>query len=106
MTPSSVTVIATAQSQVVEEQVFFSFTALCNASGANDSQLRALVAEGLLEPSGDGPADWQFNGPSLLRTRSALRLMRELELNLHAAAIVMDLLAEIEQLKSRTGSYK
>ncbi len=106
MTPSSVNVIATAQSQVVEEQVFFTFTALCNASGADDSQLRELVAEGLLEPSGDGPANWQFSGPSLPRTRNALRLMRELELNLHATAIVMDLLAEIDLLQSRTRAYK
>lgn len=106
MTPSSVTVIATAQSQVVEEQVFFTFTALCKATGADDGQLRALVAEGLLEPIGDGPEDWQFNGPSLLRVRNALRLTRELQLNLHAAAIVMDLLAEIELLKARTRPYQ
>jgi chaperone modulatory protein CbpM len=93
--------VTTAESLVVEEHVVFSFTALCRASGADDSQVHALVAEGLLHPTGKGPEDWQFSGSSLPQTRRALRLARELELSLHAAAIVMDLLAQIDALKLR-----
>ena len=93
--------LTTAASLVVEEHVVFSFTALCRASGADNSQVQALVAEGLLQPTGNGPEDWQFGGASLPQTRSALRLARELALSLHGAAIVMDLLAEIEVLKLR-----
>lgn len=93
--------VTTAASLVVEEHVVFTFTALCRASGADVAQVQALVAEGLLSPTGSGPDDWQFSGPSLLRARSTLRLARELDLNLHGAAIVMSLLAEIEALKAR-----
>ena len=93
--------VTTACSQVVDEHVVFTFTALCRASGADFTQVQALVAEGLLSPTGSGPQDWQFSGPSLPQTRAALRLARELELSLHGAAIVMDLLAEIEVLKAR-----
>jgi chaperone modulatory protein CbpM len=101
MTPASFTHVPATDSQVVEEQVVFSFTALCRASGADHSDVLALVTEGLLQPSGSGPDDWQFNGLSLRSARSALRMARELELSLHAAAIVMELLAEIEVLKAR-----
>ena len=86
---------------VVEEHVVFNFTALCRASGANDIQLQALVDEGLLQPSGSGPQDWQFSGESLLQTRRVLRLAHELDLSLHGTAIVMALLAQIEALKLR-----
>ncbi len=86
---------------VVEEHVVFTFTALCRASGADAAQLQALVDEGLLHPTGRGPEDWQFGGNSLARARKALRLAYELELGLSGAAIVMDLLAEIEILQAR-----
>ena len=86
---------------VVEEHVVFTFTALCRASGADAAQLQALVGEGLLEPAGHGPDDWQFNGNALPRALTALRLARDLELGLSGVAIVMDLLAEIETLRSR-----
>jgi hypothetical protein len=88
-------------SLIVEEHVVFTFTTLCRASGADEAQLHALVAEGLLHPTGIGPKDWQFGGPSLPQTRSALRLARELDLSLHATAIVMNLLAELAALKAR-----
>ncbi len=97
----SVTTLTTVRSLVVDEHVVFSFAALCQATGAAGTQVQALVAEGLLLPTGTGPQDWQFTGPSLLRARNALRLAHELELSLHGAAIVMDLLAEIERLKGR-----
>ena len=86
---------------VVEEHVAFTFTALCRASGADAAQIQALVEEGLLHPAGRGPDDWQFGGHSLASARKALRLAHDLDLGLSGAAIVMDLLAEIESLRSR-----
>ena len=39
--------------------------------------------------------------PSLRRVRAALRLTRDMELNAAATALVLDLLDEIEALRSR-----
>jgi chaperone modulatory protein CbpM len=86
---------------VVDDQVAFNFTALCRASGADEAQLLALVEEGLLQPNGRSRDDWQFSGQALPRARQALRLARDLGLGLSGAAIVMDLLAEIESLQAR-----
>ncbi len=86
---------------VVEEHMVFTFAALCRASGANPDQLAALVHEGLLEPTGDGLEGWRFSGQSLPQARTALRLARELGIGLEGAAVVMDLLAEIETLRAR-----
>jgi chaperone modulatory protein CbpM len=89
------------QGVVVEEHVVFSLPELCRASGASREDVRELVLEGLLQPAGKVPDDWRFDGLALHRARTALRLSRELELSWSAAAIVMDLLAEIENLQAR-----
>jgi chaperone modulatory protein CbpM len=86
---------------VVEQQVSFTLAALCHASGAQREQIQALVAEGLLKPTGQGQEMWRFSGEALPRTRKALRLSRDLELDLSAVVLVVDLLAEIEYLRSR-----
>ena len=93
--------ILIAEAVVVEEHVSFTLSALCRARGADLEQVQALVGEGLLQPTGPTPEDWQFNGDALPQTRRALRLARDFELDMGAVALVMDLLAEIDRLRAR-----
>jgi chaperone modulatory protein CbpM len=86
---------------VVEEELQFTLVELCRACHARHEQLIALVDEGVLQPRGDVPQEWQFSGPALRRARAALRLTRDLELNAAGAALVLDLLDEIETLRAR-----
>ncbi len=87
---------------VVEEELRFTLVELSRACRVDAAQLIMLVEEGVLEPQqGDGPEAWQFGGPSLQRARAASRLARDLELGVAGTALVLDLLDEIEQLKSR-----
>ncbi|MDL2337604.1 MAG: chaperone modulator CbpM [Pseudomonadota bacterium] len=86
---------------VVEDTVCFTLDALCQACHADRVQLTALVDEGVLEPGGNGPDDWQFSGTSLRRARAALRLLQDLELGVVGTALVLDLLDEIDALKAR-----
>ncbi len=60
-----------------------------------------LVDEGILEPTGDDIAHWRFSGPCLHRAHTTMRLQRDLEINLAGAALVLDLMDEIETLRSR-----
>ena len=68
----------------------------------------ALVQEGVLEPvlkrRSPRADDWRFAGESLKRAARALRLQRELEIDITALGLVLDLLEEIETLRSRIGS--
>lgn len=93
--------LVTAEAVVVEEQLSFTVAALCQASGASPELVQALVDEGLLEPSGQGPHDWRFGGDALAQARRSLRLLRDLELSVSGVALVMDLLAEIDRLRSQ-----
>jgi chaperone modulatory protein CbpM len=94
-------VVLTTASVVVEEQVSFTLSALCKASGAEQALVHGLVGEGLLQPTGQSTEDWRFSGDALPQTRKALRLTRDFELDLAAVSLVMALLAEIDRLRSR-----
>ncbi|MBS1177819.1 MAG: transcriptional regulator, MerR family [Proteobacteria bacterium] len=96
MKQSSLTVL---QCQVVEEDVQMSLAELCRACGTERELVVQLVEHGVVEPQGAGPQAWVFAGTSLQRTRVALRLLRDLELNLPGAALAVDLLDEITRLQ-------
>ena len=93
-------IVRTAAAVVVEEQVSFTLSALCQASGAEQALVQGLVGEGLLQPAGQGPDDWRFGGDALPQARKALRLARDFELDLAALGLVMALLAEIDRLRA------
>jgi chaperone modulatory protein CbpM len=88
--------------QVVEEDVPMSLAELCRACNAERELVLQLVEHGVIEPDpaqGAGPQAWVFAGTSLQRTRVALRLLHDLELNLQGAALAVDLLDEIARLQ-------
>ncbi len=86
---------------VVEEEIVFTFTELCRASRSDEAHVLALISEGVLDPVGSGPHDWVFEGPALRTVRTALRLATDLDLGIAGAAIVLDLMAQVEALRSR-----
>ena len=89
------------RAEVVEEVVEFTLVELSQACNATPAQVAALVAEGVLEPVGQTGEDWRFAGSTLRRARLALRLVRDLELNPPAVALVLDMLDEIHSLRAR-----
>jgi chaperone modulatory protein CbpM len=86
---------------ILEEQTGLTLDDLCIACAVRDEQIIALVDVGVLEPQGREPAHWRFGGASLQRARMALRLQRDLEIDVAGAALALQLLEEIDALKSR-----
>ena len=86
---------------LVEDDVQFTLAELSRACRTESEQLIVLVHEGVLTPHGNSPQDWRFAGATLRRARAALRLTRDLELNASGTALVLDLLDEIDALRSR-----
>ena len=60
-----------------------------------------LVEEGIVEPRGRDPARWRFQGVSVRRVRCAVRLERDLGVNVAGAALALDLLDELQLLRAR-----
>ena len=73
-----------------------SFAAAC---GADVEFVRALVDEGLVQPVEQQPG-WRFSGEALARVRRIRRLQRDFEANLQSVAVMLDLIDEIERLRS------
>jgi len=74
---------------------------LCQACRVDQSVIMALVEEGIVEPIAGGPRSYRFSGTTLPRVVRALRLQRDLELNLAGVAFALDLINEIESLRKR-----
>jgi chaperone modulatory protein CbpM len=88
------------QSVIVETELHFSLPELGRACDADITLIVALVHEGVLTAQGEEPAQWRFSGADLPRARTALRVMRDLELNAAGVALMLDLMGEIQALRA------
>lgn len=86
---------------LLDERTELSLTELTQACSGSAEWVVELVAEGVLEPTGQEQAQWRFSGTSLLRARVAMRLQQDLEINLAGVALALDLMAEIETMRER-----
>lgn len=87
--------------EVLEEEVELTLAELCHACHLPSERVRELVDEGIVEPRGQEPARWRFQGISVRRIRCALRLEHDLGVNIAGAALAMDLMDELKQLRER-----
>ena len=60
-----------------------------------------LVEEGVLAPIGREQRAWRFTGSQVRRASIALRLQRDLGVNLAGVALALDLLDELNGLRAR-----
>jgi len=86
---------------VLDEQTVLTVTELIRVCGISREDLERMVGEGMLHPLGSRPEQWRFTGIEVRRTRRALRLQRDLELNLAGAALALELIDEVERLRRR-----
>jgi chaperone modulatory protein CbpM len=84
---------------VIDERVELTTGDLCHACATSTEWIVELVHEGVLEVEGEDVDAWRFSGSTLARAIRARRLQRELDLNLHGVALVLELMDEIENLR-------
>ena len=86
---------------LLEEQGQLTLADICRACTTHAESIIELVEEGVITPVGGEPRRWRFSGLHLRRVRVALRLQNDLGVNLAGAALVLQLLEEIEELRAR-----
>lgn len=91
---------------LLEEQLELTLAELCNACSQHAEWVIQLVDEGVLEPVGSEQREWRFSVISLQRAQTAIRLQRDLGVNLAGVALALDLLDEITTLRSRLGRFE
>lgn len=74
---------------------------LCDALNIPSEFVNDLIEYEIIHPQGSSQADWTFDLIQLNRIKTALRLQRDLEVNLAGIAVVLDLLEDMEKLRER-----
>ena len=86
---------------ILEEQAELTLTEVCQACAVRVEHIVELVDEGVLVPLGREQQRWRFTATHLRRATVALRLQRDLGVNLAGAALALQLLDELEALQAR-----
>lgn len=91
---------------ILENNMEMTLAELCRICRVPAERVFDLVEEGVVEPLGQDPRHWRFQGISVIRVRSALRLERDLGINAAGVALALDLLDEIESMRSRLNRFE
>ena len=88
---------------ILDDHCLFTLDEMSKACSVRTEFIIELVDEGIVEPMQRKHKQslWSFTGRSLLRVRKARRLKQDLGINLAGAALVLDMMEEIEHLKER-----
>ena len=86
---------------ILEEQSEITLADICRACATDDGMIIEMVEEGVLSPAGHAPAQWRFSGLHLQQAKVAVRLQRDLGVNLQGAALALQLLEEMDLLRAR-----
>jgi chaperone modulatory protein CbpM len=85
----------------LEEDVTLTTEELCAACAVSREWVVTRVEEGLLPIDAGMPGAWRFGSRQLWRARAMRRIERDFDAVPELAALVADLLEEVEALKAR-----
>ncbi len=86
---------------IFDEATEITIVELCEVCSIELTLVEELVDEGILEPIGGGSEKRRFPYSSVRRTRTVVHLQRDLGLNLAGAALALELLDRIEDLRTQ-----
>jgi chaperone modulatory protein CbpM len=83
---------------IFDRSAILSIRDLSRMCNVEERHIVEFVEEGVLNVV-EVSSEWQFTGDALRRARLAVRLERDLELNLAGVALALDLLEELQELR-------
>jgi len=106
MTPNFIiTSPLTATSYLMEDITELTMDDLCRACVAQADIIIELVSEGVIDtfdtPPNRPPDQWRFTGLHLHRAKVAMRLHRDLGVNFAGAALALELMDEVQALRTK-----
>jgi len=72
---------------------------LCQRISVTVTDMREIVAHGIIEPVNADPDDWQFTPETATLAARAVRLHRDLQIDWPGVALALELRDELQQLK-------
>jgi len=84
---------------VLDEDAYFTTAELCRSCGVNAETVLEMVGEGIIDPRGATMREWRFSFTAVRRVRTAVHLVRDLNVNLAGAALALELMEELDALR-------
>jgi chaperone modulatory protein CbpM len=84
---------------IFEESALLTVKDLSRMCAVEERHIVEFVEEGVLSVVEMNATEWHFTGTALRRARLALRLERDLEINLAGVALALELIEELERLR-------
>ena len=79
---------------------------LCREPDLPADYVIEIVEHGIVEPSGKTPEEWLFDDQAPVLAKRAAKLQRELELEWEGVALALQLLDEVQQLRSENSMLR
>jgi len=82
------------------EQGVVTLAQVCRVCRTQEQVILELVAEGVAEPTANETGQWRFDQHGVRRLHIAVRLQRDLGVNPAGAALALELMEEIDRLRT------
>ena len=89
--------------EIFDDRAALSIDELSRLCAVDRTYIVELVEEGVLNVVRVDTTEWRFSGAALRRARTAVRLQRDLEINLPGVALALELMEELDRLRSEFG---
>jgi chaperone modulatory protein CbpM len=90
--------------EIFEDGAVLGITDLARMFAVEERHIVALAEEGVITALEIDSTEWRFGGADIRRARIALRLERDLGINLPGVALALELLDELQQFRRGRGS--
>jgi len=88
--------------EIINGEMNFTLLEICERCGVRVEFIVELVEYGVIAPvKAVDTKQWAFDALALVRLKRALRLQRDLEINLAGLAVSLDLLDEVQRLRQQ-----
>lgn len=85
--------------EVSEQWFSLTLEEVSQSFGVSRETIVTIIDEGIIKPSGERESEWVFDNQAICIIRKFLRLQNDLGVNFAGAALAIELMDEIEQLK-------
>ncbi len=92
--------ISLCTSIVLDENTSCTLQEFCVFCNQTTDLIIEMIDEGLIVPTGSRPEQWRFGLREIIRVQTAQRLICDLQVNMAGAALALDLLEELEAIRS------
>lgn len=85
----------------MNSNVFYTTKAVCASHRLTKETIAEMVSWGIAEPVGNKPEKWLFSQLDYDRIGCAIRFSEELDINIPGAALALELLDELDNIRQK-----